>query len=75
MSEIMTWAEIEAAFDGEWVLIEDPETTPMLEILQGKVIFHSKDRQEVHEEMKKLPTLYHAVLYIGDPPRGLEYIL
>ncbi len=75
MSEVMTWAEIEAEFDGEWVLIENPETTPMLEILRGKVVFHSEDRQEVHEAMEKLPTLYHAVLYIGDPPRDLEYIL
>ena len=28
MNQVMTWEEIEAAFDGEWVLIEDPETTP-----------------------------------------------
>ena len=66
MNQVMTWEEIEAEFDGEWVLIENPETTPVLEILRGKVVFHSKDKQEVHEEMMELPKLNHAVMYIGE---------
>jgi len=75
MEEVMTWAEIEEAFDGEWVLIEDPEMTPMHQIAGGKVIFHSRDRKDVHEEMQALPQLHHAILYIGDPPEDLEYAL
>ena len=75
MNEVMTWEEIEAAFDGEWVLIEDPEMTPMHEITGGKVIFHSKGREKVHEEMRKLPKLNHAVLFIGQPPEETIFAL
>ena len=75
MNEVMTWAEIEAAFDGEWVLIEEPETTPMIEIVRGKVVFHSKDRKEVNKKMKELDLRYFAVMFMGDPPKDLEYIL
>ena len=66
MSELMTWQEIEEAFDSEWVLIEDPEMTPSLEILRGKVIFHSRSRAEVHERMVELPKMHHAVMQTGE---------
>ena len=75
MNEVMTWAEIEAAFDGEWVLIEDPEATPMIEIIRGKVVFHSKDKKEVHKKMRELDLRYFAVMFMGDEPKDLEYIL
>jgi hypothetical protein len=44
MDKVMSWAEIEATFDSEWVLIEDPELTPMLEIIRGKVVFMARTR-------------------------------
>lgn len=75
MNEVMTWAEIEAKFDGEWVLIEDPETTPSHEIISGKVIFHSSSREEIHESMMALPRLSHAVLFIGKQPRDVAFAL
>ena len=75
MNEVLTWEEIEAAFDGEWVLIEDPELTSTPEILGGKVIFHSKTRDEVHEEMLKLPKLHHAVIFVGNPEKNMVFAL
>ena len=75
MNEVMSWPEIEETFNGEWVLIEDPECAPTLEVIRGKVIFHSKDRAEVSLKMRGLPRLHHAVLYIGGLPEGLEMIL
>ena len=75
MSKVMTWAEIEAEFDGEWVLIEDPETTPGHQVIQGRVIFHSKDRKEVHERIMSLPKLSHAVLFVGQPSVDMVFAL
>ena len=72
---VMSWKEIEDAFDSEWVLIEDPEHTPSLEIVRGKVIFHSKDRAELNAKMAELPRMHHAVIYIGGLPEGWEMIL
>ena len=75
MSQAMTWAEIEAEFDGEWVLIEDPELTRSLEVLGGKVIFHSTERGEVYQKMKALTELRHAVRYIGQLPEEMVFAL
>ena len=72
---LMSWKEIEDAFDSEWVLIEDPEHTPSLEIVRGKVIFHSKDQGAVHDKATELRPLHPAIIYIGDLPEGWEMAL
>ena len=75
MDEVMTWAEIEEAFDGEWVLIEDPEMTSSPEILGGKVIFHSRSRAEIHEKVMELSRLNHAILFVGQPDQNMVFAL
>ena len=75
MNEVMTWEEIEAAFDSEWVLIEDPEMTGSLAIIQGRVIFHSKSRTEIHGKIMELPNLNHAVMFIGQPSVNVVFAL
>lgn len=75
MSEMLTMAEIERRFDGEWVLIEDPELTEHLKVARGKVIWHSKDRDESHRKLLELRPRHAACLYIGEPPEGMEYVL
>ena len=74
-SSVMSWKEIEDAFDSEWVLIEDPELTHSQEIIKGKVVFHSKDRGEVHSKATELRPLHPAIIYIGDLPEGWEMAL
>ena len=44
----MTIGEIESSFDSEWVLVGDPVTDEALNVLRGKVLHHSKDRDEVY---------------------------
>ena len=75
MDKVMSWQEIKEAFDGEWVLIEDPEYTRSREFVRGKVIFHSKDRAELGAKMEELPRMHHAIKHIGGLPEGLEMIL
>ncbi|MDE2842500.1 MAG: hypothetical protein OXN21_03860 [Chloroflexota bacterium] len=75
MSEVMTWAEIEAGFDGQWVLIEDPETTGAQEIINGKVIFHSQERQEVYSKLFELRPHHPAILYVGEAMRDKAFAL
>lgn len=50
MDEVLTAAQIEAQFESEWVLIEDPQTDAALEVQRGKVRWHSKDRDEVYRK-------------------------
>ena len=70
---IMTSGEIRSRFKSEWVLLEDPETDEFLEIKGGKVLWHSKDRDEVYSKALELRPKHSAFLYTGKPPddRGL----
>ena len=75
MDKVMSWPEIEETFNGEWVLIEDPEVTRYQEIIRGKVIFHSKDRAEINAKMAELTRVNHAIKYLGGLPEGMDMIL
>ena len=75
MDEILTMDEIERRFDGEWVLIEDPELTEHLKVVRGKVVWHSKDRDEVGKKDMELRPKHAAIRYIGEPPEGMEDVL
>ena len=75
MDEVMSWAEIKETFNGEWVLIEDPEFSSVSQFIRGKVIFHSKDRAEISVKMAELTRVNHALKYIGGLPEGMDMIL
>ena len=78
--EIMTYAEMEAAFDGEWVLIGEPELTSMNEVIRGAVLAHDEDRVAVYEALWRLreegrEPSHIAVWYFGEGPNDVEYLL
>ena len=74
-SEVLTIAQIEAQFDSEWVLVEDPQTNEALEIQTGKVCWHSKDRDEVYRKAVKLRPKRFAILYTGKLPEDTAIVL
>jgi hypothetical protein len=63
--QIMTAEEINNTFDSEWVLLDDPEANEFNEVLRGRVVYHSKDRDEVYRQIRKLTSRRFAVLYTG----------
>jgi hypothetical protein len=75
MDEEMTIAEIESQFDSEWVLVGDPRTNDALEVQGGKVLFHSKDRDEFDRKVLELSPGRFAVLYTGKTSEGMEFVL
>jgi hypothetical protein len=75
MQEILTIDEIESRFDSEWVLIEDPDVDEHLNILRGKVVWHSKDRDEVYRKALELRPKSAATLYIGTMPENTAIVL
>ena len=75
MNEVMSQVEIEALYPNEWILMVDPE--PGWEVnLRGRVIAHSKVREEIHRMAMELPTPRHiAVFFTGPPfPPGMEVL-
>lgn len=75
MNDLMTMAEIKAKFDSEWVLLDDPMTNQNLEVLSGRVVCHSKDRDEVHRKAVALKSKRIAIFYAGTMPPGTAIAL
>lgn len=76
MNEVLTREEIEAQFPSEWVLLADPQSDEQLRVLSGRLICHSKDRDEVHRKAIELPAPKRiAVFYTGTIPEGMAILL
>jgi hypothetical protein len=75
MNEEMTIEEIELQFASEWVLIEDPTTDEGLKVLGGKVLCHSKDRDEVYRKAVSVRPKRSAVIYTGQIPDETAVVL
>ena len=75
MEEVLTIAQIEARFDSEWILVGDPQTNEALEVQSGKVLWHSKDREEVYRKAVQLRPKRSAMLYTGKMPKDTAVVL
>ena len=78
MMESSDIAAIERQYPDEWLLIEVEETDAADLPVKGKLLCHSKSRDEIHEVIMKVRTperdLYLA--YTGDPvPPGMAVVL
>jgi hypothetical protein len=71
MNEVMTMTEIEKHFDNEWILVEDPVLDSNGEIIRGKVLWHSKDRDEVYRRDLEMRPRNAAYLYTGPTPENI----
>lgn len=75
MADVLTVSEINARFADEWVLLEDPQTNEVSEVLAGKVLHHSKDRDEVYRKAIALRPARSAILYTGTMPEDTAIVL
>ena len=75
MNEVMTIAEIEANFDSEWVLLGDPVTDAGLHVVTGRVLAHSRDRDEVDRQLLALRPRRYATWYTGRLPDDVAVVL
>ena len=75
MDKILTISEIEAQFKSTLLLVDEPKTFDALEVQSGKVLCHSKDRDEVYRFAKAAHPKRFAVLYTGTLPQNAEIVL
>ena len=75
MHDLLTISEIRSRFDGEWILVEDPELDENSEVVRGRVVWHSKDRDEVYQKAIELRPKHSAFLYTGRMPEGTAVVL
>jgi hypothetical protein len=75
MNEILTITEIESRFDAEWVLVEDPQVDENDEVISGRVVWHSKDRDEVYDKLLELRPKHPAIVFTGKPAPDTAIVL
>ncbi|HYR22228.1 MAG TPA: hypothetical protein VEP30_04785 [Chthoniobacterales bacterium] len=68
--QIMKVEEMEKQFEGEWILIGKPQTNDKLEVIEGTLLHHSKDRDEVYRRAVTLKPKRSAILFTGRMPGG-----
>lgn len=75
MQEILTMPEIKQLYPSEWVLIEELETDKELNIKSGKVTYHSDNKQEVWLKARERKPKYFSVMYTGEIPKNINFLL
>jgi hypothetical protein len=75
MSKLMTFAEIKRNYDGEWVLIAYTKTNEDLQVIEGKVIAHSANKEDIYKALESTPQQPLAIEYMGEVPEDLAFIL
>ena len=75
MSPVLTISEIQTQFAGEWILLEDPVADGMNEVSGGRLLCHSKDRDEVYRQAVAKRPAHFAILFTGTIPEGTEIVL
>ena len=66
----MSLAEIKAKFKDEWVLLAHYDLDNRNEPLNGVVMAHSKDREEIYNSQMAIKQSL-CILYTGELPRDL----
>ncbi|HXE52633.1 MAG TPA: hypothetical protein VN541_06425 [Tepidisphaeraceae bacterium] len=75
MDQVLTIVEIRSRFPARWVLLEDPQVDENMQVISGKVIAHSKDRDEVDRAALERRPKHSAFLYTGSMPEDAVIVL
>lgn len=75
MEELMTFDDMMQRFKSEWILVSDPEVDEHFHVVRGKVVFHSKDRDEVYRQIVERRLKSSATLYTGQMPENTAIVL
>lgn len=75
MNEVLTTKEIESRYDSEWVLIGDPKTDKAQHVLSGRLLAHSRNRDDVDRTLLSLRPRHYAMWYNGKLPENMAVVL
>lgn len=75
IGERLSIDEINRRYNGEWVLLEDPEIAEDEEVLSGLLLFHSDNRDALYQRALESRPKHSAIFYVGEPDPNLAYVL
>ncbi|MBI5379508.1 MAG: hypothetical protein HZA23_05065 [Nitrospirae bacterium] len=67
----MKWEEILKQYTGQWVLIEYRELDGQLNVVEGEVIAHSPNKEEIYKRLLETTGKNIAIDYAGEFPKDL----
>ncbi|MGH7961023.1 MAG: hypothetical protein ACRERD_04245 [Candidatus Binatia bacterium] len=67
----MKWEEIRNQYAGQWVLIEYQRLDDHLNAVEGEVIAHSPQKEEMYTHLLQTKGKKIAIEYAGDFPQDL----
>ena len=59
----------------EWILVECKQVDKNFEIVEGEILYHSKDKDEVYKNLLELKPKDCAIEYTGKIPENLAVML
>jgi len=69
---ILTWDEIREQYEGQWVLIAYDELDEQLNVVSGKVVASSPNKEEIYQQLLKTKGMDIAIEYAGDTVQDLS---
>jgi hypothetical protein len=67
----MKWVDIKKNFRNQWVLIEVKHVDESFNVLEGEVLAHSKDKDEIYQKLLKIKPKEFSIEYTGEVPEDL----
>ena len=74
MNEKLSAKKIKESYKDEWVLILNPEISPETRVEGGEVVFHSKNRGEIHKKLNDFKG-NKAIIFTGKIPEDVGVLL
>jgi hypothetical protein len=75
MGRILSLADMQEQYDGEWLLIAYTELDEDMQPIAGEVITHSPDREVVYRELLRQRGKSVAIEYVGTVSEDLATAL
>ena len=71
----MKWVDIKKNFRNQWVLIEVKNVDESFNVLEGEVLAHSKDKDEIYQKLLKIRPKEFSIEYTGEVPEDLAMLM
>ena len=71
----MKWVDIKKNFRNQWVLIEVKHVDESFNVLEGEVLAHSKDKDEIYQKLLKIKPKEFSIEYTGEVPEDLAVVM
>lgn len=68
-------SKLKRRYPKEWLLLTNVTTDELTHPIKGKLVAHSKNRDEIYERLSKMRGRSFCIEYTGEIPKNLFYEL